>query len=207
MPEIAFEEVALFLPKYLSPTKQQGLWEEIKKFPAAFCFYDLTGALRQELLQGDGWRGFIAINFITLDKRTVSGVIISNTCDVNVKNKHDYTPNILFAPILKLNAFGDLLTRNGLKPESIESKLAEIRRQQVSNIFFLPRQEGLIEESIILLDDIHHHPLDHFLQCEPAKLFTLSLAGFYLFLIKISSNYSGISVVNQTIKADTSCHA
>ena len=77
MAEFSVEEFSVFLPKYLSPEKQQGLFEELKRFPKNIEFYDPSNDLKESVLQGDGWKGLIAINFETLAKKAVSGVIIS----------------------------------------------------------------------------------------------------------------------------------
>ena len=70
----------------------------------------------------------------------------------------------------------------------VEDKLALIRRQRITDIFYLP-SNGVNEESMILLDDIHRHPLDHFLAQEKTKLFTLTQTAFYVFVIKLSIHF------------------
>lgn len=189
MAEFGFEDISVFLPKYLSPEQQKGLFEELKRFPKNVAFYDPSPKLKESTLQGDGWKGLIAINFDTLVKKAVSGVIISNSCDIDLKNKHDHSPNVLFAPIVNLAGFIDILRKEGKAEDELAQKLDVIRNQRISSLFYLPRFDGVIEESIIVLDDIHRHPLHDFIKTQRAKLFTLTQIGFYIFVIKISIHF------------------
>ena len=189
MAEFSYEDISVFLPKYLSPEEQQGLFKEIKKFPDSFVFFDNSHQFDSELLQGDGWRGLVAINFQTLDKKVVSGVVISNSCDIDIRNKRDFNPNILFAPILKLESVKQKLLDGKKSEEYIEERFSVIRKQRLTSMFYIPEKDGVINESVILLDDIHRHPLDDFVATEKTKLFTLSQAAFYLFLIKLSIHF------------------
>src|SRR5687767_15143480 len=109
MTELDYEKISLFLPQYLNPDERRGLFDELKRFPAKIRFYDVTEAHKESLLQGDGWRDFVAIDFQTTAKKSVSGVIISNSCDISTANERDISPNILFAPIIKLEKFACLL--------------------------------------------------------------------------------------------------
>ena len=188
-PDEIFEQVSLFLPKYLTPSQKQELYSEMQKFPCATQFYLHRPDLRDQLLQGDGWQGFIAINFHTGQRKAVSGVILSNSCDVSTDNSRTLPVNILFAPIVSLSQYEQLLLANGKTPAQVGSQFNEIRNQKVTTMFYLPRLSGVIEESIILLDDIHVHPLRDFLEVSHESLFQLNQFAFYLFLIKLSIHF------------------
>jgi hypothetical protein len=188
-PDEIFEQVSLFLPKYLTPSQKQELYSEMQKFPGATQFYLLRPDLKDQLLQGDGWQGFIAINFHTGQRKAVSGVILSNSCDVSTDNSRTLPVNILFAPLVSLSQYEQLLLANGKSPAQVGSQFNEIRNQKVTSMFYLPRLSGVIEESIILLDDIHVHPLRDFLEVSHEPLFQLNQFAFYLFLIKLSIHF------------------
>lgn len=188
-PEEIFEQVSLFLPKYLTPSQKQDLYSEMLKFPRTTQFYLHRPDLRDQLLQGDGWQGFIAINFHTGQRKAVSGVILSNSCDVSTDNSRSLPVNILFAPLVSLSQYEQLLLANGKTPAQVDSQFNEIRNQKVTSMFYLPRLTGVIEESIILLDDIHVHPLRDFLEVSNEPLFQLNQFAFYLFLIKLSIHF------------------
>lgn len=181
-----FEEISVFLPSYLSSTEQRDLYRELKSFPENKNFYLPKASYATDVLQGDGWKGFVAINFETAEKKMVSGIVLSNSCDIDPANKRDHPPNVLFAPIINLEKYTGLLQRSGKAEEDIRNKLADIRSQKTTSIFYLPHSGETISESIVLLDDIHHHPAQHFFRSERSKLFTLNQYAFYIFLIKLS---------------------
>ena len=185
-----FEQARLFLPKYLSPEQTRDLYTELSRFPNIDSFYLDREDLRGQLLQGDGWRGFIAINFETGDRKLVSGVIISNSCDIATENSRNIPVNILFAPLINLARYVERLRASGKPEGQIENILNSIRSQKVTSIFYLPGYPGVIDESLILLDDIHAQPLADFLGRERVGLFKLSQTFFYIFIIKLSIHFS-----------------
>jgi len=189
VPDDLFEQVKLFLPKYLTPAESRELFEDLKRFPQNKNFY-LMGDSPEELLQGDGWKGFVAIDFHQLEKRTVSGVILSNSCDIDVRNARTREMKVLFAPLIRLSKYEQLLTESGKARYQVDSILSSIRQQTVTYIFYFPSISGVMDEGIIVLDDIHAHPLGDFLGCSRTRLFTLNQYAFYIFLIKLSIHFS-----------------
>jgi len=184
-----FEQARIFLPKYLSPEQHKQLYDELRAFPENIHYYTQKPDLQNELLQGDGWTGLVAINFKTKASKSVSGAIISNSCDVSADNRRALPVNLLFAPIIRLQRYAKLLGE-GLGSQGVDSTLSDIRRQRVTSVVYLPPFSDVIEESIVPLDDIHAHPLDDFIQQERSKVFTLSQYGFYIFLLKLSIHFS-----------------
>ena len=185
-----FEQALLFLPKYLTPEQTRDLYTELSRFPNLTSFYLDREDLRGQLLQGDGWRGFIAISFETGDRKQVSGVIISNSCDVAPENPSNTPVRVLFAPLINLARYVEILRTSGKPDSQIENILISIRSQKVTSIFYLPSYPRAIDESLILLDDVHAQPLADFLRRERTCLFKLNQTFFYIFLIKLSIHFS-----------------
>jgi hypothetical protein len=185
-----FEQVKLFLPKYLTPQQKSDLFAELSKFPDNMAFYLSNAIWNDQILQGDGWRGFVAVNFATAERKTVAGVVISNSCDVTDENARDLPVNILFAPLIELTKLVDVLKTGGKSAAQINDILLAIKKQRVTSIFYLPERHGVWPESIILLDNIHAHPLQDFLQAQRTCLFTLNQYAFYLFLMKLSIHFA-----------------
>lgn len=181
------EDFKAYLPKYLTAGQKSDLLAELRKFPASTNYF-LRGGPEEELLQGDGWRGFVALDFDTAERRQISGVILSNSCDIDARNRRDHQPNILFAPIMRLSSFVELLGKR--EPREVESKLESIRRQEVTSLFYLPAAPAIGEECLVNLDDLHSHPLSSFLTSSRARLFRLNQTGFYLFLFKLSIHFT-----------------
>ena len=187
--ESLFEEARLYLPKYLTPEDHRQLFQELKGFPEDFNYYLRNSALTDELLQGDGWRSLKVVNFETLEKKACSGMVLSNTCDVDSSNARHLPPKVVFCPIMSISKVFKTLRDNGLSEERTDDLLRDIRGQRVSSLFYLPSNPS-IEESVAFLGDVHSHPLKDFLQHERKPLFTLSQSAFYLFVLKISIHFS-----------------
>lgn len=185
-----YEQVRLFLPKYLTPQQTRELFSELSKFPENKNFYLNHPDFKDKLLQGDGWKGFVVINFSTGERKSVSGVILSNSCDLSPDNAQDLPVNVLFSPLIQLQTYIDLLKSKGKTDEQVESILVNIRKQYVTSLFYLPEYAEVIKESIVLLDNIHTQPLGNFLVQERSKLFSLNQYAFYLFLMKLSIHFS-----------------
>lgn len=183
----SFDDFEVFLPKYLFPGERRDLFENLKQFPDKLNYYSNNSSA--PLLQGDGWSGFIATDFETREAKPISGVVVSNSCDVDTSNRRPIEMNVLFAPLIRLARYANLLASGGKTKAEIEDTLSTIRLQRVSNIFYLPRIEGKIEESAALLDSIRPHPLKDFITRGRSRLFTLSQSGFYVFLFKLSIHF------------------
>jgi hypothetical protein len=185
-----FEQMQRFLPPYLFEEDRRRLFDELSAFPSSKGFYLHPNALDDELLQGDGWFGLYVTNFYSLEQKSVSGLIISNSCDIDVKNTRDLPSNVVFAPLIPLGKYRALLESAGRTPEQIESKLSSIRAQRVSSVFYLPSDQHGPQEAIILLDQLYSHPLPAFLEADRRRLFRLGQYGFYLLLFKLSIHLS-----------------
>lgn len=184
-----FEQAKLYLPKYLTPENKEELYSEIRAFPTIKRFY-LSDTHNNEFLQGDGWRGLVAINFDTCEKKPVSGVIVSNSCDIDPRNPTPRDRMVLFCPLISLNKYREVLLGAGKSEDQIQAVLESLRRQEITYAFHLPEKNGEIQESMILLDDVHRHPLRDFLICEKQKRFALGQFAFYLLLVKLSIHFS-----------------
>jgi hypothetical protein len=143
-----------------------------------------------DLLQGDGWNGFVVVDFHTTEKKQVSGVVLSNSCDIDIQNPRVHQSNVLFAPLIRLSRFKERLRVAGKDDQQVADALSAIQRQTTTYIFHLPEISGTLEASMILLDDIHAQPLSSFLQTKTSRLFVLSQYAFYLLLMKLSIHLS-----------------
>lgn len=182
------EQIQEHLPKYLTPKQQQDLFEQLRDFENRNYYTTLYAA---EILQGDGWTKIEIINFATGARDKIKGILLSNSCDIAPENSPEFPPRIVFAPLIPLRAFDELLKRSTtLKPEQIDSKIDAIRKQRVTSLFYLPPGGDLDGDHVALLDDLHSIPLQTFLaEAERTKLFTLGQMGFYLFLLKLSIHF------------------
>ncbi len=180
------ESIRSNLPSHLHGDRQMRLFDDIKKFPHVNYFTTLHP---QDMLQGDGWTELEVFKFDG-SKKSIRGIILSNSCDIDASNQRDFPSKINFAPIIKLSNYQALLERVGLDTAGIEGRISSIRKQEITNIFYLPAETPLESEHIALLDDIHTIDLNHYQKNQSKqKIYTLSQIGFYAFLFKLSVHF------------------
>ncbi len=181
------------IPYYLTAAPaQKVLLDELKKLieGAENGYFIPTGndGYTAEMLQGDGWRGFQVFSFKSGSVSPARGIVLSNSCDVSRDNARVVPPRVIFAPIVKLSKVVERFKAHGLDETRIASRLTDIKAQRITNIFYLPMDGVLDEDHVALLDDVHSMPVEiHHQNAE--KLFTLSMAGFYLFVFKLSVHF------------------
>lgn len=184
-----FDDVHPYLPKYLTAEKQEALRDELRKFPDNMKYYlsnSVDGTLQGDLF--DKKHFIITSAKGALSVRPSQVMIISNSCDIAPENRRDLGVSVLVAPIMQLSKYEELLRRTGTPQVSITSKLAGIRQQEVTSLFYLPSGEHLHAESIVLFDAIQA-VRSEFLDLPNARIHTLSQAAFYLLLVKLSIHF------------------
>jgi hypothetical protein len=190
-------DIGDYLPKYLSAVSFDALLEELKAFPTDGTKNTVyTSLLKEEkiLFQGDG---IANLPYYDAQSRNVfdgiSGIILSNTCDMDTRNKRLEDIHICFAPLLRLSKFQERLSKQ-YDTERIHQYIASIKKQKISHIFYLPKGGDLDYEAIIPLDRICYVN-NSFVDREKlnsTRLFTLSDYGNYLFLLKMSIHFTRI---------------
>lgn len=183
---ITFQQIQDHLPQYLTSEKQRALAEALADFENRNYYTQLYS---EEMFQGDGWSSIEIVRFDTGDRDKIKGILLSNSCDIDPKNRRDFPPRIVFAPLVRLEAYEKRLAEI-VDRGALENKLTAIRKQTISSLFYLPAGATLTSEHIAILDDLHTIPLATFLtEANRAKLFTLGQMGFYLFLMKLSIHF------------------
>lgn len=186
--QITTEAIQNQIPYYLTQKAKENLVKALDGFPRKIDYY--INLYPQEILQGDGWTSLELIRFEDGERKWVKGILLSNSCDMDTENQREFAPKITFSPIVNLNRYLELLANVGIDKEKIEAKVASIKEQKISTLFYLPKGAGLDDDYIALLDDAHTVPFPVFgAQGQKHKLFTLSQVGFYLFLLKLSVHF------------------
>ena len=196
---ISFEDLQIYLPKYLSPGSEQSLFEELKQFPENIDDRLYLSADYLEpgtIYQGDGIDGLLVVNLPETEIKKVPAMIFSNTCDIDERNKRLFPSALVYSPIFNLQKYREGLIESKIKGErSIEDHISLIRKQRITQIFYLPIGGGLPNESIVFLDRVNSCD-NAFLEREKIKnmrLFTLSNYGLYLFIFKLSVHFTRIT--------------
>lgn len=192
------EDFKNYLPKYLSADAQTRLFAELSQFPKNIDSRLYTIRLREErtIFQGDGLAGLWVADLPSARIGKARVMVLSNTCDTAPGNKQLLGPRLLYCPVVSVTKLTALLSANpNLAPGfDLDSYLGTVRHQEISSMFYLPKNELLGEEAIALLDRINN--------CDAQaagledlvknRLFTLSDYGFYLFLFKLSLHLTRI---------------
>lgn len=185
--EITVESIETQIPYYLTQSAKDNLVKALNDIPR--CNY-YTGLYSTDVLQGDGWSNLEVLRFEDGARKEIKGMILSNSCDISPENVRDFPTKISFAPIIRLSKYAEKLAAKGFPQDKINSRLQSIRIQQTSNMFFLPKGGELDDDFVALLGDLHTMPFNVFgIKKERVKQFTLSQAGFYLFLFKLSVHF------------------
>lgn len=185
---ITIESLQEQIPFYLSQEAKDNLVKALDEFPKSFNYY--INLYPEEVLQGDGWNSFVVFDFGNGERKSVRGILLTNSCDMAPENKREFPPTFTFAPIIKLNNYLKKLEIAGLTKQQIDNKVIAIKEQRISTLFYLPKGAKLDDDYIALLGDVHTVPLQVFEAREDRqKLFTLSQAGFYFFVFKLSVHF------------------
>ena len=164
--EFDAETLKKHIPPYLTDESQRILFSNLSALHAkqsiGLILSDRDNEFQNDMLQGDGWRGFELYSFDENKIVSVFGIVISNSCDISPKNERDKPTRITFSPLVKLAAYQQVLEKSNLESQRVEDKIRSIRHQETSNIFFIPAGGSLEEDYIVRLDEIYSIPVKYY---------------------------------------------
>ena len=187
-----FEKVRLSLPPFLAAESKAQLLEQIRDHvsdrgsPANY-FSAIHGI--DDPLQGDGWRPLTVIDFNTGARDLIVGLVLSNSCDLQRSNEPAADQRIVFAPLINLALYCQMLGESGENENQIREFLRLVRRQEIHRMFYLPEFVGQIGESVVPLDAVHSQPLASLEINVDSRRFALSNFGWYMLLLKLSIHF------------------
>jgi hypothetical protein len=179
-------EVGRYLPEYLSPGDKNKLISGLKDFPENFQYY-LNNKFMKDALQGDLWSDFTVVDFESGKRKSVKGIIISNSCDIDSSNTRAMPVSVTFVPLINLNKLKEFLEHHRGEKQAA-SMIDDIVSQRSTSFFYLPAGYGVEEDLVAYLNDIHAIPIPSFTR-QANKITTLSQQGFYIFLLKLSIHF------------------
>lgn len=186
------DNLAIFLPEYLSETSQRNLIDAVKQFPdnldeRLYCQWD-TG--ESSPLQGDGVASMTIGHIASRQFIELPCMLLSNSCDMDPTNR-GMGAGICYAPILRLDKYRQQIERE-LGEDYANDYVQSLRNQRVMQCMYLPRGGGLEHERVVMFDQIFSSSNNGDLQskmCE-GRTFRLSQYGFYLLLFKLSIHFT-----------------
>ncbi len=189
------EDFKLYLPKYLSAESEAELLSDLNSYPNNINsrIYGQPLGYDDLILQGDGLNDLLLIDLPDLTSKEGRAVVLSNTCDVDIRNQRKFESRLCYSPLVNLEKYKTrLLENNNL--EGVENHINSIREQKITQIFYFPKGERLEYEALIFFDRM--------CSCKRAsittesisarKIFTLSNYGIYVFLFKLSVHFTRI---------------
>lgn len=186
------EDLELFFPRYLNPESKDAINDELEKFNSLdfglFYWDSYHSKLQKHWCQGDGVKDLA----ILPSRRKGNAMLITNTCDMDVRNENLFPPSVTCAPVIQCTKIKSLLQKRGIPKVKIDGFFEAVKSQQKTTFMYLPPKRGL-KESIVFLDrafpckrsDIGETPVGR-------RLFSLRNSSFYLFLFKISVHFCRI---------------
>jgi len=191
------DKLKLYLPKYLSSESESELFQQLKDFPNNINQRIYTSHLKDEpiIYQGDGIKDLLIIQLPQTDTKKVDSVIFSNTCDIDQDNKRNFPTQIVYSPLIPFSKYiSSLKQYSSKKVHQLDAHFEAIRKQRITQIFYLPKIEGKIEESIVFMDRIQNISNDYVDRgtLSDIRLFSLSDYGIYLFMFKLSIHFTRI---------------
>ncbi|UCZ56738.1 hypothetical protein LGV61_00225 [Desulfurispirillum indicum] len=182
-----------YLPKYLSPTTGEKLFKDISMFPDNIDNRLYTNIHEDNCFQGDGIKQLPVIFLPENEIKHAPVLILSNTCDISALNRRYLPPFVLYTPLIPLENYIAMLRDAKICSEKISTHTTEIKRQAVSQIFYLPPHGKLIE-SIVFFDRIvSNHAASLPSPIHQSRLFSLSQYGHYLLLFKLSMHFTRLA--------------
>jgi hypothetical protein len=153
------DKIQRHLPLYLNPEERGQLFDEIRRFPENIdqrIYTEYLGKFESNILQGDGIDGQSLVFLPKAEVKKGRVFIISNTCDIDLSNSRIQPPRAMYCPIIKFSRYKELVEGSDFygSSEAINNHLESVRKQQITNMFYLP-QHGNLDESIALLDAIN----------------------------------------------------
>lgn len=192
-----FDDFKIYLPKFLSAESDKELFEGLKSFPNNLDSRMYSNYLEDTpiIYQGDGIKDLLVINLPESEMRPTPSIILSNTCDIDLENQRLFSSQVVYAPIFNLEKYQNAILSKGNKSaKQIDSHIDSVRRQEITQIFYLPKLDGKIDESIVFLDRVLNLPNKYISRqnLTDSRLFTLSNYGAYIFILKLSIHFTRI---------------
>lgn len=189
------DDIKIYLPKFLSGESEKELFEELKAFPDNIDERLFTNYLTDSeiIYQGDGLRDLLVINLPNPELNYVSCMVLSNSCDIDIRNQREFPSQLVYAPIFNLRKYQEKLYEKSKKTrEQIDRHIDSIKHQRITQIFYLPRIIDKLDESIVFFDRVCNFPnkLISRDNIKERRLFVLSNYGAYLFLLKLSIHFT-----------------
>lgn len=191
----SFEDIEVFLPKYLSAEKAEDLFKNLADFPDNINkIFTASLSDEDEVFQGDGLRNIPNIRLPDPDIFEGPVMVISNTCDISAANVRMRAVSFVYCPIVKVSSYESGLRDEGIPSEKVAGHIETAKKQRLSDIFFLPHSGKLPEDCFAFLGDAMSCDASILTQekVRNSRLYSLSNYGFYMLLFKLGVHFTRV---------------
>ena len=191
------DDISKYLPQYLSDENQKELFLQLKDFPNNYhnIFAPSTN-FNNGIIQSDVVENIPFINLPNTEIKKAKVLVLSNSCDIEPTNKRHIPPSVSYVPIISLTKLKALFESQNKNDEQISNIINDIKKQNITSMFYLPKGANLDEDCVALFDKTLHCKRDDFFNLakkdDRKKLVSLGNYGFYIFLIKLSIHFTRI---------------
>lgn len=184
------EELQVFLSENLM---QENLDAVLQELDEMLNGRGMTAANHDDsCLQGDVYD---AVNCIVRTSGGEVGIrpqrvmLVSNSCDASPENPRRIPIDLTVAPLLRLSRYREMLVAHGISDQAATDTVNAIKRQQKTDLLFVPAGAGLEEDMVALLDKVQSLPAADFMAGGPPRLAVLTQRGFWVLLVKLSMHF------------------
>lgn len=191
------DDISKYLPQYLSDENQKELFQQLKDFPNNYhkIFASLTN-FNNGIIQSDVVENIPFINLPNTEIKKAKVLVLSNSCDIEPTNQRHMPPSVSYVPIISLTKLEALFKNQNKSDEQISNIINDIKKQNITSMFYLPKGANLDEDCVALFDKTLHCKRDDFFNLAKEdnrkKLVSFGNYGFYIFLIKLSIHFTRI---------------
>lgn len=179
-------------------------WESMRKLPDFDYsqFYSHNPAYESTVTQGDVLAGLTFVNLPDTEFNTGRGIVFSSTCDIELGNERKFPARMIYAPVMRVEAYRDLLAgatndagERAHTDEQILAHIEAIRNQKVGQIFYLPAGGNLEEEAMVFLDNVCSCDNESISRedLSDTRILSLSAYGWHIFLEKLGLFFTRVT--------------
>lgn len=192
----SFDEM---LPSYLTNTAKGRIKVALEQFFSDKDHIDYSDFYTLEkhsfLMQSDILHSIVGIDWNAVERRYETGFIpallVSNSCDVTLENDRSInSKEALFAPIIPVKEYLEYAKGDGSSEAQVTNFYNILKRQEYTNLFYLPNNPVNGKDYIVRLDKIHWVPQTELVETlrdlDNQRFISLSDWGYYLYLTKLS---------------------
>ncbi len=184
------EEIRVLLSEHLLQDNLDSAVEEIREMQNGRGMIAADHEI--PILQGDIFDRVPCVlradGNVTIEPKRV--LLVSNSCDATPDNPRPIPLDLTVAPLLRLSRYHQMLVDNGVDAGKADDAIRSIRRQEKTNIVYLPTGAGIQEEMVALLDKVQSLPYGEFIAAGAPRLAVLTTRGYWILLVKLAMHFS-----------------